>query len=122
MNAAMLFALSTDDRTLLVFDDAAEAVTHCEGLDVAEGGWRFWDARGAPLDAAFAEPAARGRLFTANGRYALVPARAPDAAPLRTCLDAIRALAPNSHVADLAALRHLLDARSQHGVRGSAPD
>lgn len=114
----MLFALSTDDRTLMVFGDAADAVAYCEGLDVAEGGWRFWDAAGAPLEAAFAEPAVRGRLITANGRYALVPAHAPDAVPLRACFDAIRALTPNPHIADLAALRLMLDERHRASTQG----
>jgi hypothetical protein len=48
----MLFALSTDDRTLMVFGDAADAVAYCEGRDVAEGGWRFWDAAGSPTQGA----------------------------------------------------------------------
>lgn len=115
----MLFALSTDDRTLMVFGDTADAAAYCEGLDVAEGGWRFWDATGAPLEAAFAEPAVRGRLLAANGRYALVPAHAPDATPLRACLDAIRALAPNPHVSDLAGLRLLLDERHRASTQGA---
>lgn len=120
----MLFALSTDDRTLMVFGDAADAAAHCEGLDVAEGGWRFWDATGAPLEAAFADPAVRGRLLAANGRYALMPAHAPDAPPLRAYLDAIRALEPNPHVPDLAALRLLLDERLRaptQGATGAGP-
>lgn len=42
----MIFALATDYRSLFVFASVVEAVAHCEGIDVEDGGWAFWDGAG----------------------------------------------------------------------------
>jgi len=67
----MIFALATDERTLLVFASAREAMAHCEGIDVEDGVWRFWDRRGDPLQARFSQPNRRGSFSVANGEYSL---------------------------------------------------
>ena len=71
MSDDMIFALATDERTLLVFASAREAVAHCEGIDVEDGMWRFWDRRGDPLQARFSQPNRRGSVSVANGAYSL---------------------------------------------------
>ncbi|MFN9707660.1 MAG: hypothetical protein ACK53K_04400 [Burkholderiales bacterium] len=39
----MIFALSTDDKTLMVFASETEATAYAEGIDVEDGGWLFFD-------------------------------------------------------------------------------
>ncbi len=69
----MIFALATDDRSLRVFEDPASAVAYCEGIDVEEGGWLFWDAQGDALDAVFSKPSERVRSWVLSGIYSLHP-------------------------------------------------
>lgn len=69
----MIFALSTDDRTLHIFENEAEAVSYCEGVDVEDGVWRFFDKYGAPLEAAFVKPNERGVFVVVSGQYLLRP-------------------------------------------------
>ena len=66
-----IFALDTDDLGLTVFANERDAVSHCEGIDVEDGVWRFWDASGAPLKARFDVPNEKGRFCVASGRYHL---------------------------------------------------
>lgn len=73
----MLYALSTDDRTLHVFSTEAEALSYCEGYDVASGTWRFFAEDGSPLAAVFSEPAQEGRIVITHGRYSLGPGTGP---------------------------------------------
>src|SRR5689334_3018110 len=58
--AIMIFAFATDDRGLMTYADEAEAVAYAEGIDVEEGGWRFFAADGAELEAVFSTPNSRG--------------------------------------------------------------
>jgi hypothetical protein len=73
----MLYALSTDDRTLHVFATEAEALSYCEGYDVSSGNWHFFAEDGSPLSAAFSEPAQEGRISISHGRYSLGPGTGP---------------------------------------------
>jgi len=61
----------------MAFPSEADAVTHCEGLDVEAAVWLFWNSRGEPLEPKFSVPNKRGLFAVGNGVYALVPA-APD--------------------------------------------
>ena len=63
----MIFALAIDDRTLMVFPDEAQAVAYCEGIDVEEGNWLFFNDNGKPLDAVFTTPNKHGS-FAEPGR------------------------------------------------------
>jgi hypothetical protein len=67
----MIFALATDDHGLMIFATEADAVAYCEGIDVAEGGWEFFAADGAPLEPVFSQPASRGSVSVASGQYTL---------------------------------------------------
>jgi hypothetical protein len=49
----MVFALDTDDGSLLAFSATAEATAHCKGIDVKEGFWLFFAEDGSPLEARF---------------------------------------------------------------------
>ncbi|MGV3570848.1 MAG: hypothetical protein ACO1PB_09625 [Ramlibacter sp.] len=70
----MIFAVETEERTLMTFPGEAEAVAHCEGLDVEAAVWLFWNDRGEPLEPKFSVPNKRGLFAARNGIYSLVPA------------------------------------------------
>jgi hypothetical protein len=68
------FVLATDDRTLYAFRNRKDAISYCEGIDVEDGVYLFWDEAGAPLEPNFLKPNSRGRFAVASGEYTLVPA------------------------------------------------
>lgn len=114
----MIFATATDESTLYVFASTAEAIAYCEGVDVEDGGWRFWDEAGNALRAEFLSPTHRGRLTVGSGTYRLVPA--PDGPALATALPHIRHIDGNPRFATLSDVTdHLASAASvakDHGV------
>src|SRR5688572_11424078 len=59
----MVFAEATDERCLSAFENDSEAIAYCEGIDVAEGNWLFWDDSGNPLEPVFST-ASRGGKYT----------------------------------------------------------
>ena len=75
----MVFALSTDDRTLHVFTDAETAVRHAEGVDVEDGVWLFFSEDGVQLEPVFTRANRRGQIAVASGRYTLHPGAASSA-------------------------------------------
>jgi hypothetical protein len=85
----MIFAAETEELSLYVFDGEAEAIAHCEGLDVEAGTWVFWDDQGNPLEAQFTKPNKRGLFSAINGAYTLVPATPDHHAPLSEALEEI---------------------------------
>ena len=56
----MIFAVATDERTLVAFPNEVEAVAACEGLDVEAAEWLFWNDSGEPLEPLFSVPNERG--------------------------------------------------------------
>ena len=56
----MIFAVETEERTLRVSKDEAEAVAACDGLDVEAAVWLFWSNDGMPLEPVFTTPNKRG--------------------------------------------------------------
>jgi hypothetical protein len=69
----MIFAFSTDDRSLLVFISEEHAISYCEGIDVANNGWQFFNDEGSPLNPVFQAQAAERNFVVSNGKYSLVP-------------------------------------------------
>lgn len=113
----MIFVAATDDRTLTVFAAAEEAVAHCEGVDVEDGSWLFWDEVGMALAPEFLASNHRGRLAVGSGTYHLIPA--PHLPSLTQTLATLHAIEANPHFATLAALRaHLATVATvrQHGA------
>ncbi|GAB3345287.1 hypothetical protein [Marilutibacter aestuarii] len=123
----MIFAVATDEATLMVFPGAGEAIGYCEAIDVEDGGWLFWDETGTALAPRFFVPNHRGPFVVGGGRYDLVPA--PHLAGLDQDMAAIRQLEANpyfptleaveSHLANKAALRRTGDGLAPpdtHGV------
>lgn len=96
----MIFAAASDENTLFVFASTTEAIAYCEGVDVEDGGWLFWDEDGNALRAEFLTPTHRGRLTVGGGTYHLV--RAPDLPVLAASLPLIRHIDGNPRFATLA--------------------
>lgn len=69
----IIFAFATDDKGLEVFPSKEEAIAHCEGIDVENGEWLFWDEFGICLEARFSVPNQKGRFSVVSGKYDLVP-------------------------------------------------
>jgi hypothetical protein len=88
----IIFGVTTDERTLVVFESEAAAVASCEGLDVEAADWLFWDERGDPLQPEFITPNKRGLFAVANGTYHLVKADPLHHAELLDALEHIAAV------------------------------
>ena len=88
----IIFAVATDEQTLVVFDSEAAAVAACEGLDVDAADWLFWDERGDPLEPEFITPNKRGLFVVANGTYRLVKADPLHHAELPEALEHVAAV------------------------------
>jgi len=69
----MIFAVETEERSLRAFENEAEAIAACEGLDVEAGVWRFWSNDGTPLEPVFTVPNHCGLFTVGNGVYFLRP-------------------------------------------------
>lgn len=113
----MIFALATDENTVFVFAAATDAIAYCEGIDVEDGGWRFWDMAGNPLAAEFLTANLRGGATVGSGSYRLVPVSGRST--LGECLSSIGQIGDNSRFPDISAVRrHLarVAQMSQHGL------
>ena len=113
----MIFALATDECSLLVFASYADATAHCEGVDVEDGGWMFWDEHGDALAPQFVLPNRRGKYVVENGNYILV--LAPDKPCLSHTLARIRHLEPNRLFSDLEAVVRYLGSISPRATDGA---
>jgi hypothetical protein len=67
-----IFAFSTDDRGLIVFARKEDAISYCEGVDIENGEWIFWDECGINMEAKFSTPNKIGKFTAASGKYDLV--------------------------------------------------
>lgn len=85
----MIFAVETEERTLIAFPSELDAVAYCEGLDVEAAVWLFWNDRGEPLEPKFTLPNKRGLFVVQNGTYSLVPASQNHHADLMEALDEV---------------------------------
>jgi hypothetical protein len=86
----MVFAEATDERSLSAFENDSEAIAYCEGIDVTEGNWLFWDDSGNPLEPVFSTPTMRGRFVVSSGTYTLQRSTSIRYAHLMEVLDSIR--------------------------------
>ena len=109
----MIFAIETEERSLVVFPSEDEAIGYCEGLDVEAGVWLFWAADGSPLVAEFTTPNSRGLFSVKNGTYRLISATPELQADLSEAIDHVLHVESNpffsstleirEHIARLAA-------------------
>jgi hypothetical protein len=71
----LIFAFNGMSKTITVFASKKEAIANVQGLEIAEGNWRFFSADGSPMEANFSIPAriyAERNTYT-NGVYTLEP-------------------------------------------------
>jgi hypothetical protein len=107
----MIFAVETEERTLVAFPDEAAAVAHCEGLDVEAAVWLFWNDCGEPLEPQFSIPNKRGIFVVRNGTYCLVPASPNHHAVLMEALDEILNFESPAPFNSAQSIRSYLEAR-----------
>ena len=69
----LVFGLDLPGKTLTIFSSKAGVAATVQGLEVAEGNWRFFAANGSPLEARFSIPARihPERNTYTNGVYTL---------------------------------------------------
>ncbi len=116
----MIFALASDDHGLMIFATEADAVAYCEGIDVVEGGWEFFAADGAPLEAHFSQPASRGAVFVVPGKYTLRAAGGTRPS-LSERLDTVTYVEGMPGVASVADVERLLKALQLERARNAQP-
>ena len=113
----MIFAVATDEKSLVVFPSAEAAIAYCEGIDVEAGSWLFWDDRGAALQPELLTPNHHGRFAVGSGTYQLAPV--PSRAALTEVLSELQAIEGNPYFPSLAAIEAHLAAVApmpQHGA------
>lgn len=108
----MIFVVETEEHSLRVFLSEAEAVAHCEGLDVEAGVWLFWDDRGEPLEPHFSVPNQRGLFAVRNGTYSVVSAVPNHHAILSEVLDEVLHFESPAPFNSAEGVRRYLESRS----------
>jgi hypothetical protein len=109
----MIFALETDAQTLDVFPDETAAISYCEGIDVEDGNWIFWDDDGIPLFAEFIVPNKREGNWLTNGKYHFVQTSEITQTPLLEALEHIGAVNGQPPVNTITAIKQYLILRSR---------
>ena len=104
----MIFAVETEEQALHVFANEAEAIAHCEGLDVEAATWLFWDDAGIPLEPEFIVPNKRGLLSSKNGTYRLIQAGQNHHAALAEALEHIKSVVGLPPLTSVDAIRRHL--------------
>lgn len=107
----MIFALSADDNCLMVFADEPGAIAYCEGVDVEDGLWKFFDDLGLPLDAKFSAPNSRGSFAVVSGRYSLHRSTEDSRKNLNSYLDGVAAVEGNPPLSDIISVRRYLESQ-----------
>lgn len=69
----VVFALSTTDRSLHIFESEADACGHVDPIEVEDGGWVFFSSSGRPLKVSFLAKNRRGMFSSERGKYMLSP-------------------------------------------------
>lgn len=113
----MIFALATDEMTLFVFDTEADALGYCEGIDVEDDGWRFWDSAGKALRPEFTTPNKHAWFGSCNGIYRLVPSS--DQPSLVDAISTIHGINRNKFFTSISAVKDYIynsSQASQHGA------
>jgi hypothetical protein len=117
----MIFAFATDDKTLMVFPNGSEAIAYCEGVDVEEGNWLFFDGEGNPLDAVFTTPNKHGSFSVVSGVYILQPSAEVSVKSLLDQLGEVAAVEGKPPLNSVAEIKKLLTLRSSGDAPSARP-
>lgn len=73
---SLVFGFNVTLRSLTIFASKSDAIASVEGIEIAEGDWRFFSASGSPLEAHFSTPPQihHDRNTYTKGTYSLEPA------------------------------------------------
>ena len=108
----MIFAFATDDRTLMVFPDESKAIAYCEGIDVEEGNWLFFNDDGNQLDVEFTTPNIHGSFSVVSGVYSLRPSAKVPTKSLLEVLEDVGNVEGEPPLNTVAEIKKLLTLRS----------
>ena len=106
----MIFVLIHDDSGLVVYPNEHSAVAACEGIDVEQGEYAFWDDSGQSLKAVFSIPNQRGTWSVQSGRYDLKPD--PLGASLQSCLERVAYVEQEGQLISVEDIRAYLSVKS----------
>jgi len=115
----MVFVHLADENTLVVHEDAAEAIRACEGIDVEDVICVFFDDNGQPLRAVFDEPNQRGRFVVVSARYHLAPDG--DGQSLLELLPSVASIEGKGALRTLEDVRRLLTTQCTGRAPNAAP-
>ena len=113
----MIFAAATDDKSLMVFGNAADVIAYCECIDVEDGRWRFWNEAGVALAPEILTPCHRDGFVVGSGDYRLVVAN--HLSSLSDCLATLASLERNVYFPTIASVRAHLANIAQVPPHGS---
>jgi hypothetical protein len=82
----MIFVAEPESLSLCIYSNEADAIAACEGIDVENGEYLFWNDRGEPLEAHITTPKKRALFTVTSGIYQLAPAQSQQHAPLLEAL------------------------------------
>ena len=68
-----IFVFSTDDKGLEAFATKEDAINFCEGIDVENGEYLFWDEFGINMEPKFSKLNQKNCVSIVSGEYDLVP-------------------------------------------------
>ncbi len=108
----MIFVL-TDDNVLSVYSSEAELQGACEGIDVENGVFKFFDENGVPLTPEFIEPNKQGRTlgiipWVVSGTYTLNSSKEVNKPILIELLPTIYGIDKNPYFSELNQVHQFL--------------
>lgn len=107
----MIFVFAQDDHGLQVFQSEEAAISYCEGIDVEDGNYLFWDSAGQSLEVVFTRPNEHGRFTIRSGTYYLRPAS--DGNHLANILADVSYVEPTEHFRSVDAIKRHLESQSE---------
>lgn len=108
---------------LNVYSSEAELQGACEGIDVQEGVYRFFDKAGRPLEPEFYEPNKKGKIsgpidWVISGKYRLVRPEQSVLSGLKEVLGSVTGLEENPYFSGLEEIQGFLTNQSSTPAKG----
>ena len=111
----MIFIFS-EDRTLRVVKDITIVQNICEGIDVSNSVYQFFDEDGNYLEPEFTKPNKEGKIigptgWVVSGQYLLKPSTKPGAPSILKLLDSVVELENNVYFKSIEEIKKFLTRR-----------
>lgn len=112
----MIFVIA-DDNMLNVYSSEVELQGACEGVDVEDGVYKFFDEAGQPLEPEFNEKNEKGKIsgplgWVKSGKYRLVNSKQSNLSGLKEVLASVAGLERNSYFSSLEEVHGFLTNQS----------